>query len=248
MGLDGSRAGVCSVHIQATPHGTSISMNHNAAPVISVVEIAVKPGRRDEALGVIGENVAASHAEPGIVKLAVHVQRTDPDRLWIVEHYADEAAYRSHLETPHLKTAIERLPELLAGPIRSQRITPVALSSHPKGRLSAEPVGGSDPYVVIADFSLPPDDLPRALALLEEEIHPTHAEAGVRQFAVHQASDDPNRLIVIEVYDDEAARDSHFETPHLKKVARELPPLLAGAMRVVALSPAPLGSRAKGVL
>lgn len=50
------------------------------------------------------EEIAASiKLEPGVLTLHAVAEKGKPHRITVFEIYADEVAYRSHLETPHFK-------------------------------------------------------------------------------------------------------------------------------------------------
>ena len=81
-------------------------------------------------------------------------------------------------------------------------------------------MAGSDthggPLVIIAEFEIKPDKLERFLALARTDASESVAkEPGCRQFEVTLDREQPNRVVLYEVYDDAAAFDAHLETPHL---------------------------------
>ena len=208
----------------------------------------VKPEQREAALAAVRRNLEGAHSEPGVMKLALHCARDEPDALWFIEVYRDAAAVQAHMQAPYVKAVMAALPQILNGAVEAVRVAPLLFSAHPKGRLAARPASEPAPYVVIADFQIAEGKLESALALLQEEVGPTHAEPGVLTFALHQACDDPNRLVAVEVYRDRAAFEAHYQTPHLRKIARDLPPLWARPIVVTHVEPMPLGDWSKGVL
>lgn len=46
---------------------------------------------------------AAIKLEPGVLSYTVYADKTDPNRLTILEVYADSSAYLAHREAPHFK-------------------------------------------------------------------------------------------------------------------------------------------------
>ena len=73
------------------------------------------------------------------------------------------------------------------------------------------------PLVIIAEFEVKPGKLAEFLELAEVDArHSVADEPGCRQFTVTVDREPPDRVVLFEVYDDEAAFDSHLETPHLK--------------------------------
>jgi quinol monooxygenase YgiN len=72
------------------------------------------------------------------------------------------------------------------------------------------------PFVIIAEFEVKPDQLERFLELARTDAsHSVADEPGCRQFDVTLDREQPNRVVLYEVYDDEAAFDGHLKTPHL---------------------------------
>lgn len=63
-------------------------------------------------------------------------------------------------------------------------------------------------------------------ATIENSSH-SRKEAGVARFDVIQQSDDPTRFMLIEVYRNQAALDSHRQTPHYHAWAAKAPDMLA---------------------
>lgn len=71
--------------------------------------------------------------------------------------------------------------------------------------------------VIIAEFEVKPDSLDRFLELGEADArHSVADEPGCRQFTVTVEREQPNRVVLFEVYDDDAAFEAHLKTPHLQ--------------------------------
>ena len=65
-------------------------------------------------------------------------------------------------------------------------------------------------------------------AILRELAPKIRAEPGNVSFTVHRAKDDPNDILLYEIYESEAAFNAHRETAHFKTlVLGEAVPLLA---------------------
>ena len=74
----------------------------------------------------------------------------------------------------------------------------------------------SGPFVIIAEFEVKPDKLEQFLELARTDASQSVAnEPGCHQFDVTLEREQPNRVVLYEVYADEAAFDAHAETPHL---------------------------------
>lgn len=86
---------------------------------------------------------------------------------------------------------------------------------------------GAGAFVIVAEFEVRPDAID---AFLEAAVADASAsladEPGCRQFDVTRSTDAPNRVLLYEVYDSEAAFDAHLEMPHLKAFRDRIEPLV----------------------
>lgn len=67
--------------------------------------------------------------------------------------------------------------------------------------------------IVLASVTLQPGRLDEALALSQEHVERSRAEAGCLAHAVHQDTEDPHRLVFVERWSDRAALAAHFKVP-----------------------------------
>jgi quinol monooxygenase YgiN len=80
----------------------------------------------------------------------------------------------------------------------------------------ARPNAHRGAFVIIAEFEVKPDKLEQFLELARTDAsHSVEREPGCRQFDVTLDREQPNRVVLYEIYDDEAAFDVHLKTPHL---------------------------------
>jgi quinol monooxygenase YgiN len=83
------------------------------------------------------------------------------------------------------------------------------------------------PFVIIAEFEVRPGKLEQFLEHAEvDSRHSVADEPGCRQFTVTVDREQPDRVVLFEVYDDEAAFEAHLETPHLKAFRAGIEPLI----------------------
>ena len=83
------------------------------------------------------------------------------------------------------------------------------------------------PFVIIAEFDVKPEALERFLELATDDASQSVAkEPGCHQFDVTVEQAAPNRVVLYEVYDDEAAFDAHLQTPHLETFRDGIEPLI----------------------
>ena len=86
---------------------------------------------------------------------------------------------------------------------------------------------GEGAFVIVAEFEVRPEAID---AFLEAAIADASAsianEPGCRQFDVTRSNEDPNRVLLYEVYDSSAAFDAHLEMPHLQTFRDRIEPLV----------------------
>lgn len=106
-----------------------------------VVVVAVHPfRRRATGRGRAGRPRCAdsgTHREAGCITFALHRDTRDPDRLVIIERWADGAALAAHLETAHLADFRAQVGALSAGPADVYVLEGVAAGDAVKGMLGA---------------------------------------------------------------------------------------------------------------
>jgi (4S)-4-hydroxy-5-phosphonooxypentane-2,3-dione isomerase len=83
----------------------------------------------------------------------------------------------------------------------------------PQGNVSEDRMSE---FVMIVDFEVQPGTADEVVKLVSENARQSvETEPGVLQFDVLRVADNPNRLVLYEVYENEAALQSHMKTPHL---------------------------------
>jgi quinol monooxygenase YgiN len=96
---------------------------------VRVAEIEVDPARLDAYRAALREEVeAAIRLEPGVLALHALSDKDTPTRVIVFEIYADEAAYRSHLETPHFRKYKASVESMVTS-LKLSETTPIFLGS-----------------------------------------------------------------------------------------------------------------------
>ena len=86
------------------------------------VAVKVKPGHKEAYIQAITEDARSSvRDEPGCLRFEVMEDQEDPNLIYLVEVYRDQAAFEAHTKTPHLLRYREASGPLLAEP-SSRRI------------------------------------------------------------------------------------------------------------------------------
>jgi (4S)-4-hydroxy-5-phosphonooxypentane-2,3-dione isomerase len=88
-------------------------------------------------------------------------------------------------------------------------------------------------FVLVVNIRIQPQNVDRFLKLLADNAAAARKEPGCKQFDVLQDSKDKAKVMLYEVYNDEAAFETHQQTPHFKKYVAEAVPLLASRERQV---------------
>jgi autoinducer 2-degrading protein len=82
-------------------------------------------------------------------------------------------------------------------------------------------------FVLTVEFEVKPENVERFHVLIAENARSSVAnEPGCRQFDVTQAQDQPNRILLYEVYDDVAAFEAHTTMPHVAAFFAEARPMI----------------------
>jgi quinol monooxygenase YgiN len=86
---------------------------------------------------------------------------------------------------------------------------------------------GEGAFVIVAEFEVRPEAIDAFLAAAIADASASVAnEPGCRQFDVTRSNEAPNRVLLYEVYDSQAAFNAHLEMPHLKTFRDRIEPLV----------------------
>jgi len=73
-------------------------------PLVHIAELEIDPGQLPAYRDALKEEIATSiRLEPGVLKLYAVSVKDRLSQVRILEVYRDQAAYESHLQTPHFK-------------------------------------------------------------------------------------------------------------------------------------------------
>lgn len=86
----------------APPHG--VGATNVRAQFVRVAELEIDPARLESYQAAVQEEMETSiQVEPGVLAIYAVAEKDNPARLRFFEMYADEAAYKSHIESPHFR-------------------------------------------------------------------------------------------------------------------------------------------------
>jgi quinol monooxygenase YgiN len=70
--------------------------------IVRIAELEIDPGQLEAYRALLSEEIEASvEKEPGVLMVHAVAERERPERIRILEVYANRAAYEAHLTTPH---------------------------------------------------------------------------------------------------------------------------------------------------
>jgi quinol monooxygenase YgiN len=70
--------------------------------IVRIAELEIDPNQIDAYNALLSEEIEASvRIEPGVLFLYASSIKGSPDKVRVIEAYADLAAYEAHLTTPH---------------------------------------------------------------------------------------------------------------------------------------------------
>jgi 4-carboxymuconolactone decarboxylase len=85
--------------------------------MVRLAKLEIDPNQLEQYKALLKEEIEASmRIEPGVITLYAISEKETPNRFTILEIYADSAAYKSHLQTPHFvkyKTATTHMVKSL---------------------------------------------------------------------------------------------------------------------------------------
>lgn len=90
-----------------------------------VAGFTAKPGQEQRLRDELEAMIEPSLAEEGCLGYQPYADPSRPDRMIIVEEWADEAALEYHFSLPHFERVAKALDEILAEPFTLRRLTDV---------------------------------------------------------------------------------------------------------------------------
>ena len=84
------------------------------------------------------------------------------------------------------------------------------------------------PFVIVVEFRIHPGRMDAFRRLMDANARTScRDEPGCRRFDVLRSAQDPDQILLYEIYDDRAAFEAHVKTPHFAVFNRESAPLVA---------------------
>ena len=101
-------------------------------PFVRVAELEIDPAQLDRYTAAVREEMETSiRVEPGVLAIYAVAEKDHPHQLRFFEMYADEAAYRAHIASPHFRKYVEVTKDMITSR-RLLDVTPLQLSAKKK--------------------------------------------------------------------------------------------------------------------
>lgn len=111
---------------------SAVKTTHTAVPrnpVVRIAELRIAPLHLDDYIRAVRKEMDISvKVEPGVLAIYSVAEKADPTSLRFFEIYADEAAYASHLASPHFREYFETTKHMITARKLIETV-PVQLSS-----------------------------------------------------------------------------------------------------------------------
>jgi quinol monooxygenase YgiN len=100
--------------------------------IVRIAELEIDPTQIESYKAALKEEIETSiRVEPGVLTLYAVSVKNQPAQIRIFETYADEAAYRAHVETPHFKKYKTRTQEMVKS-LKLIETEPIILGTKPR--------------------------------------------------------------------------------------------------------------------
>ncbi len=82
--------------------------------VIMTTDLRIKENEEQAAIGILDALAASSRAEQGCISYCYYRAKGDKATYFLLEKWEEKAAFASHRESAHLRSALDSLTELIA--------------------------------------------------------------------------------------------------------------------------------------
>jgi quercetin dioxygenase-like cupin family protein/alkylhydroperoxidase/carboxymuconolactone decarboxylase family protein YurZ len=137
----GINAGITKTQIEEITALVKYPVKTSAkTPLVRLAKLRIDATQLENYLNALGEEIETSvRVEPGVLNLSAVSEKENPTHITIMEVYADEDAYKSHLETPHFKK-YKRSTNAMVRSLELDETIPVVLGAKTNERIF--PKGG----------------------------------------------------------------------------------------------------------
>lgn len=198
-----------------------IASNRHTAPIFNLFEFGIQNGQT-AAYDQFGENnIRTSLAkEAGTLAMYSVKQKANPQITYMIEIYADDATYQTHIASPQYQKFREAAPQILTDHKHKYNLIPQYLTDK-----KIEQNGDTRANLVRITVKAEAND--QFAQIVKTEMRESiEKENGVLALYATTDKDQPNQWYFFEIYANDAAYQAHRATPHFQKYLQETEALL----------------------
>ena len=198
-----------------------IAHNRHAAPIFNLFEFGIQNGQT-AAYDQFGENNIRTSLtkETGTLAMYSVKQKTNPQTAYMIEIYADDAAYQAHIQSPQYQKFREAAPQILTGHKHKYNLVPQYLADK-----KIEP--NRDTSANLIRITVKTEANEQFAQIVKTEMRESiKKENGVLARYAATDKDQPNQWDFFEIYANDAAYQAYRKTPHFQKYLQETADLL----------------------
>lgn len=184
--------------------------------VVTYIDLAAKGV--EPALAALKRYRTAARGETGNTAVTVFQEIGRPDRLAVIETWADPASHDAH-RTAASTTA-------LATALKPHLVAPIDSRPHTSYQVGARSAGGANAIYVHTHVDVPPPQLPALEPMLKEWGEASRKAAGVIWLDILQSPARKNHFTTVEGWSTRAAFDAQALSPHARQFRDKLGPML----------------------
>lgn len=198
----------------ATALCTALSVQ--ATPIFNLFELGIQPGKIEQTDNIGRQNINTSiDNEPGTLAMYSVKLTENPNMLYMLEIYADEAAYQTHLQSPQYQAFVQASPTIL-----TEHKKRIVLEPQFLGDKKIEQTPETRNNLVIVEVKPESNQAFREL-VLPEMAQSLNVEDGVLAMYAATEKDQPNRWYFYEIYANDTAYQHHRQTPHFEDYLKQ---------------------------
>ncbi|MEH8044295.1 antibiotic biosynthesis monooxygenase [Gallibacterium anatis] len=188
------------------------SLSVQAIPVMNFFELGIADGQNISYKQVAQHNIQTSiKNEKGTLAMIALQSQNDPQMGYMLELYADEAAYQIHKKSPQYHYFLQASPKILTD---HKKFTPLTLQFLADKAFTPSETMQSN----LVKVSVKPEYQSEFAQIVKNEMQiAMDKENGVWLMAAGTEKNAPNHWLFFEIYADAKAYEQHRKTPHFQE-------------------------------
>jgi uncharacterized protein (DUF1330 family)/quinol monooxygenase YgiN len=206
----------------ATVMSFLVGVAFTAQPQTALVRLAdleIDPGQLQRYLEIVKEEMETSvRVEPGVLALYALAEKDRPNRLRFLEIYADDEAYKSHIQSPHFKSYFTSTQSMITSRNLIEAV-PVQLSDKTPGRYAQAAAKAAPPAIYIAEFEVTdPAGLKPYSARVQSTLEPFGGRFIKRGGAIAALEGDAPKGMVMIAFDSMEKAQAWYDSPAYREI------------------------------